>query len=312
MTEVRLASGLPFRIPLTGDELDREELGAGRMITERSVLHALSLPRSGAIFDLDPGRFNGMPRDPRSPAFQLLTYRTPHGIRVDGDVDDLAPGSNPTQTAWIDELMIGTVHCGAHIDALSHVTRGEADEWHGGHTAERSLGDFGPHVGDAAQLPAIVSRGVLLDVAAAHDVPELPAGYEIGADDLQDAARREGVEISSGDTVLVRTGQMRRWPDQIDFARRAAGVVRDGAEFLAAASPLAVGSDTSGFETRAAQHGAPNDVHIYLLLERGVYIMEWLYLEELAAARMYEFLFIALPLKIQGATGSWLRPICIV
>ena len=74
---------------------------------------------------------------------------------------------------------------------------------------------------------------------------------------------------------------------------------------------MAVGSDTSGFETRELVNGRPNTVHIHLLLERGIYIMEWLYLESLAAAKAFEFLFIALPLKIQGATGSWIRPVCI-
>ena len=53
-------------------------------------------------------------------------------------------------------------------------------------------------------------------------------------------------------------------------------------------------------------------MHIHLLLDHGIYIMEWLHLEELARAKAYEFLFVTLPLKITGATGSWIRPVCVI
>lgn len=298
-------------VPLRLQDVPRDELGAAGLMTPETVAAALRIPSNGTVFDLDPGRFNGMPRDPLSPPFQLVTYRSPHGIRVERDIPYLEPEANPTSTAWIDELITGTVHCGAHIDALSHVTRGAKGEWYGGFSADTELGDFGPLKADASTIPPILARGVLLDVAANHGDVELSEGYEIRARDLEQALTRQGTELRTGDVVLVRTGQMHRWPDGIDFSRKAAGVVLDGAEFLAAASPVAVGSDTSGFETRESPDGLPNTVHIYLLLERGIYIMEWLYLEELARAEVYEFLFIALPLKIRGATGSWIRPTCI-
>ena len=53
-------------------------------------------------------------------------------------------------------------------------------------------------------------------------------------------------------------------------------------------------------------------VHVHLLVESGIHIIENLNLEELARAAAYEFLFIALPLKMQGATGSPIRPIALV
>jgi kynurenine formamidase len=301
----------PFRVPLHPDQVPVDERGAGAMIDSESVLSALRLPTDGRLYDLDPGRFNGMPRDPLSPPFQIVTYRTPRGIRVDADVPYLHPDANPTGTAWIDELMIGTVHCGAHIDALSHVTAGDDDAWYGGFTSAEALGDFGPLRADAAKLPAIFARGVLLDIPGSRGERELPEGYEIRASDIDAALDWEGVELRRGDVVLVRTGQMSRWPDEISFDRKAAGIVLDGARRLVSAEPLAVGSDTSGFETRESEGGRPNNVHIHVLLERGIFIMEWLYLESLAEARAFEFLFVTLPLKIQGATGSWIRPVCI-
>jgi kynurenine formamidase len=53
-------------------------------------------------------------------------------------------------------------------------------------------------------------------------------------------------------------------------------------------------------------------VHTLLLIEKGIYIMESLYLEELARDGVYEFLFVALPIKIRGATGSMIDPIAVV
>src|SRR2546422_11534865 len=63
------------------------------------------------------------------------------------------------------------------------------------------------------KFPPIIARGVLLDIAALRGVDVLPASYGIGAQDLQDAARRQQVALEPGDVVLVRTGRMRCWPD---------------------------------------------------------------------------------------------------
>jgi kynurenine formamidase len=79
---------------------------------------------------------------------------------------------------------------------------------------------------------------------------------------------------------------------------------------------VAVGSDTETFEVQPAPDPGtpanPQPVHTRLLIESGVYIMESLDLEQLAAACVHEFLFVALPLKIAGATGSMLDPLAVV
>lgn len=52
-------------------------------------------------------------------------------------------------------------------------------------------------------------------------------------------------------------------------------------------------------------------MHSYLLAERGVSLIEALWLEDLSKDRAYEFLFIASPLKMRGATASPIRPFAI-
>lgn len=75
---------------------------------------------------------------------------------------------------------------------------------------------------------------------------------------------------------------------------------------------MLLGADNLGLEafpSKDAANFAP--VHSYLLAERGVSFMEALWLEELAEDRVYEFVFLAAPLKLRGATGSPVRPLAI-
>ena len=58
--------------------------------------------------------------------------------------------------------------------------------------------------------------------------------------------------------------------------------------------------------------GNPQPVHTLLLIENGIYLMESLDLEEVARQKIYEFAFVALPLKIKGATGSMIDPVAVV
>ncbi len=79
-------------------------------------------------------------------------------------------------------------------------------------------------------------------------------------------------------------------------------------EWLSNHGIFAAGSDTVAFE-----HVPSNmEVHVHLLVERGIHIIECLNLESLAEAGVKEFLFVALPLKIRGGTGSPIRPVAVV
>ena len=102
----------------------------------------MGLAREGRVYDLDCVRFPGMPLFPGHPPFQVMAYRTPRGLDNQGDQEWLA--ENDVKFAWQSEMVMGTVHSGTHIDALSHITCGDEHSWFGGGNAERDLGDFGP------------------------------------------------------------------------------------------------------------------------------------------------------------------------
>lgn len=291
------------------------EHGKAAAVTEDQILRALSIPRRGRTYSLALPRFDGMPLFSSHPPFQVSMYRTPRGLRAEGQ-QPWGP-QNDVNLGYMAEVVSGTSHSGAHVDALAHMTIGEDDHWFGGSTAREFLGDRGPTRGDAAKLPNFVARGLLLDVPRFRSLQSLPAHSPVGADELREVARAQGVHVTKGDVVLIRTGYLRHWPDQQEMARHGgAGPDLGAARWLLDQGVIAVGSDTETLEVQPAPESAgprnPQPVHTLLLIQNAIYLFESIYLEGLSKDDAYEFLFLALPIKIQGATGSMLDPLAIV
>jgi kynurenine formamidase len=282
-------------------------------VGDSDVLAALQLAQSGRLYDLEVERFRGMPLHPSHPQMEVVVFRTPKGIQNQRDQEWLNE-NNSSNMAFISDLVLGTVHSGTHIDALAHVTVGEDNHWFGGRPAAENLGDFGPLVCDASAIPPIITRGVLLDVAGWKGVEVMEKGEGISADDLQAVAAAQGVEVRPKDTVLMRTGYVSLYPDPERMAARfGPGIDSSAARWLVDRGVVCAVADTESLEQiPCADPNNPHAVHTILLIENGVYIVEMANLEELAADKVYEFTFIALPCKIRGATGSMIRPIALV
>ncbi len=291
------------------------EVGPIRDLPPAQVLRATRLVTHGQVIPLAASRFRGMPLFPGHPNFEVLGFRTPRGIRVAGD-QPWGP-RNDVGLGYMSEVVSGTMHSGAHIDALAHITIGPDAHWYAGATADEFCGDFGPTRADGAKLPPIVTRGVLLDVPTYRGLDALPRGEPVSGDELAVVARAEGVEVQQWDVVLIRTGYMRFWPDVEQMrAHLTAGPDPTAAQWLIERGVVATGSDTETYEVQPTNlPGAPHNpqpVHAQLLIEHGIYIMESLDLEEAARNRAYEFMFVALPLKIAGTTGSMIDPVAIL
>ena len=158
---------------------------------------------------------------------------------------------------------------------------------------------------------------MLLDVPAFRGVEALPGARAGRADELQAVAEHQNVRVRAGDVVLIRSGYLSQWPDPVGLARHVtAGPDISAARWLLEQGVVAVGSDTETFEVQPAPDPGtpanPQPVHTLLLIENAIYLFESVYLEEISRERVYEFLFVALPLKIEGATGSMLDPVAIV
>jgi kynurenine formamidase len=290
------------------------EAPSRRTPTDSDVLKSLAVPTSGQVYDLSSGWWRHMPTFDSYPRFEVITYSSPQGERI-GRRLPFDGSENEPEYGYVSELVSGALHTGTHIDALCHVTCGPNDEWHGGVSANDALGDYGAQTGDASELPSLVGRGVLLDIPGSLGLEILPPHFAIGEEHLRACADASGITIQQHDVVLIRTGQMRLWPDveRISAEGGGSGVALDGARWLVEQGARCVGADTMSFEVRpSVVPGNPLPVHLYLLHEQGVHIMEWVNCEALAADGVTTFLFVALPLTVRGGTGSMLRPIAIV
>jgi kynurenine formamidase len=259
--------------------------------------------RQARVYDLEQPRFSGMPIHPaHKPGYFYALHRR---HRDNYQPDKHGPRSGASGTMTLME------HSGTHIDALCHQACG--------------LKLFGDIAADTVEtqagftrlgietVPPLLGRGILLDVAGWKHTERLPPKYSIGADELKACAAAEGVELQRGDVLLVRTGFASLWNDEAAYLQ-AAGVGKSGTLWAAERGVAAVGADNMAWDPpdeRDPETGATLFAHVYLLPQKGIYIIENLNLEELARERCYGFAFIAIPLKFNGATGSPIRPLAL-
>ena len=160
---------------------------------------------------------------------------------------------------------------------------------------------------------ALMTRGVLIDIAALKGVEILPDTYEITVADLQQALQRQNLTLQPGDAVIIHTGWGRCGARTTRATRRAVpalGVA--AAEWLARQDPMLVGSDNCGVNVSPEPDPqVSNPVHQIMLVVNGIHLLENLKLDELAARRAHEFALVVQPLKIQGGTGSTVAPIAV-
>lgn len=250
----------------------------------------------GRVYDLGLPFFQGMPTGPVHPPF-LFSLTKLHGEVVYKDGASAAG----------DLFSMGS-HVGTHIDALGHVSRNgvvygdrEVDPLQSVNGGLREVG--------IDQVSPVVTRGVLIDIPKLRGTGRLDGNDEISAADLDAAIKAQGVEVRKGDTVLIRTGWTQFWPDAKRYqGHPAPGIGLEGAEWLVSRGVGFTGADTPAYEKTPAKGLA---VHLALMVDANVHIMEMLDLEALSRDQVYEFLFVALPLKIVGGTASPIRPIAI-
>lgn len=280
----------------------------------------LKLIRKARVIDLSHTWDAQSPIAPVNPPYSsslAATHANTRGSFGDG-----------SQLSFTSEIMQWSGQHGApSIDALGHI--GRDGLLFGGVDAAAStinpdgLGasGTGAHLAiDKFPADLLINRGVLLDVArmVQGDSSPLPASFEITAQHLKDAAQRQRVHLRKGDTVFIRTGWGPHFAGNPALYAGAAspGPGLDAAEFLVQAGARVVGNDTLTFEQRPPITFVPKfqvfPVHMRLIADAGIFIIENLNLEELSAARAYEFTVITPPLKVRGGTGSALRAFALV
>lgn len=288
-----------------------DEIGTLNMMTEASKLAVISQIVSGEVYDLSVDYFVGMPSFSAlgDPGYQYWLTHTPHGTVVDNP-NGLGKVMNEKVSYTGDAISMYT-HMGTHIDALNHF--GLNGEIWNGFTPEEHLGDKGWKKTGAEKIPPIIARGVLIDIAAYKGYENIKDNYRINSDDLKGALKQQGIKLKNGDVVLIRTGQAQFYEDANTYLHNFPGINLDAVKWLVEdQNIMLLGADNLSFETfppETENNWVP--VHTYLLAEKGMMFIEQMNLEALSKEGVYEFAFFAASLKLQGASGSPMRPIAI-
>ena len=273
-----------------------DERGAGNHMKPETVLRAARLIRTGETFELGQVLSSTMPFF-GTRRLDIYTKRTV-----------MNPGTNSRGSN--EEIVVGEIgQIGTQFDGFSHQTIGNSmyncfklDET-STRTGFTKLG--------VERVGGLMTRGVLIDVAALKGTEMLPDTYEITVADLQEALKRQSLTLQPGDAVIIHTGWGRLWgKDNARYTKSSPGIGVAAAEWLARQDPMLVGSDNWGIGVSPdVDPQVNNPIHQITLVVNGIHLLENLKLDEVVARRAYEFALMVQPLKIQGGTGSTVAPI---
>jgi kynurenine formamidase len=286
----------------------KDEIGSGNLMKPEMALKAAKLIHTGEVFSL---------------GFHLSAELPLIGERRFDLHMKRSTATDPGTRGENEEIVITELgQVGTQLDAFAHqiyggkyyncLTEHDMTSSAAGDLAGGGRQGFS-HL-TVEKIPDIMTRGVLIDVAALKNVDMLPAGTVITPEDLQHALARENVTLEPGDAIMIRTGWGKLYTekDKGRYLASTPGIGIEAGEWLIKQNPMLVGSDTCCVEVRPYPGQKVNlPIHAMFLIVNGVYLVENLRLEPLAAARAYETAYIMEPLKIEGGTGSTIAPIAV-
>lgn len=286
-----------------------DELGTVNFITPECRIRAAKLVRTGIVVDL------GMPLDSNGP------QPTPQGWRhnpIHYMTMLLTDAEWPAGMMIADDTVVLPLQAGTQWDALAHC--GYDGLMYNGFEAGDVTAAAGATRNSMDKVaPLLVGRGVLLDVAALRGVDCLTSDDEITAQDLQEACDEQGVDVRSGDILLVRTGwygHLARGDRDSYMATQVPGLGVSCCRWLHEREVAAVASDTFSLEIKPSRvPPATHPLHMILIRDMGMTLGEMFDLEQLAALcradRHYEFLMSGVGLKVSNSVGNALTPIVV-
>jgi len=278
-----------------------DTLGAVNLLTPDKVRDAAKLVKTGKTYAL------GVEISRDTPAFGTRRFQLFAVAAGDGSGESVGSNDMTFNDDWVNTwLGIGT-----QIDGLGHLGVGH-HYYNGKHVSEfwktDGLTQFG-----ISDVPPIVTRAVLLDIAGLRGKEMLEVGTAINRTEIDQAAKKQNVEISEGDVVILHTGwQALAEKDATAFMVGEPGLGKEGAEYLAKLGVVAIGADTWGVEVVPAEDTSEVfPVHQILLAKNGVYILENIKTDELIADQAWEFLFVLGQPRMKGAVQMMINPVAI-
>jgi len=279
----------------------QDQAGAANRLTSEMAKRAAGLVTTGKTYALS------IESNAKTPAFG------DRGIRIvvnqPGSVGGAALGSN--RATYNDDFLAAHMGIGTQIDGLGHA--GQDHVYYNCNKASDFAQAGGLTKLGIEHIPPIATRGILLDMTEHYGADPVPAGTAFNAQDIEAQAKSQGVEIGEGDVVLFHTGWMQAHiADAATFLGGEPGLGYEGAQYLASRGVVAVGADNWGVEVSPGDRGAEAmSVHLELLAKEGIYILEYVKTEELAADDVSEFMFVLGTPKITGLVQGIVTPVAI-
>jgi len=279
-----------------------DQMGNVRYITPAKTLAASKLVTTGKAYRL------GIETNKDTPSYGTRTF----SITVVQPGQAGGASFGPTKTTSNDDMINGWSGIGSQLDGLGHA--GIDNVYFNCNKAADFVGADGLKKLGIENVPAIATRGVLLDMAGYFDTDMVKEGTAFNRAEIEGAMKRQGIKsIEKGDVVLFYTGWMKLiGKDNKRFISVGPGLGRDGARFLATLDVAMVGMDTSNFEVIPFENGAGvYEVHQVLLAMHGIHILENMNTEELVKDKAWEFLFTLGAARITGGVQAIVNPIGI-
>lgn len=278
-----------------------DTLGAVNRLSAAGVLKAVELVKTGKTYPL------GVVTGPDSPAYPPRYYKMTI-LQLD-DGAGVPVGDN--HLTGNDDLMITYMGVGSQIDGLGHV--GVNHHYYNNTHVKDFVKVTGLTKFSTSDIPPIVTRGVLLDIAKLKGKAMLEEGTAINRADIEAACKAQGVAIGEGDVVLLHTGWMNMSEqDGARFMKGEPGLGVDGAKYLASLGIVAVGADSFGVEAIPFEtQGQFFPVHQEMLAKNGIYLLENMDTRELAKDGVSEFLFVLGQPRFAGSVQAIINPVAI-
>ena len=277
-----------------------DEIGAANYMTPELVVKAASLIKTGKTYAL------GIPVDSKTPAYPPRTFK----ITVVQPGQAGNSGIGPNKATYNDDILDTWVGIGSQLDGLGHL--GVDHVYYNGN----KLADFADPTGlkklGIEKVPPMVARGVLLDMAAYYNTDVVKEGTAFNVKEIEEVAKKQGVEIRQGDVVIFHTGWLGLiGKDDKRYSAGEPGLGVEGAKYLTGKGVVAVGADTWAVETIPFESKNVFEVHQILLAMNGTYILENMDTAELAKDKGYEFLFVLGHPRFRGGVQSMINPVAI-
>ncbi len=278
-----------------------DEIGAANLLTPALAAEAAKLVKTGKTYAL------GFETNAQTPAYAPRTW----GVTIvqPGQAGGISLGG--TKTTYNDDIYMGWVGTGSQIDGLGHI--GIDNVYYNCNKNSDFAQANGLKKLGVEKIPPFVTRGIVLDMTAYYGTDMVKEGVAFNRKEIDEQAKRQGIEIKKGDVVLFHTGwQALEGKDNKRFLAGEPGLGKEGALYLASKEVIAVGADQWALEVIPFEKDVGVfEIHQILLTRNGIYILENMNTGPLVKDKAYEFMFVLGASRITGGVQAIINPVAI-